>query len=99
MAFASNVRRKMAEALKVPRTPHSFEDIKLTLKAVKLGLPDETAVVGMEEMKKRYRGDFTLDDAMVYLEAYAYAYQGETSFREYLIAELSKEGKFDVDTC
>ncbi|XP_078338685.1 lysophosphatidylcholine acyltransferase 2-like isoform X1 [Crassostrea virginica] len=51
--FASNVRAKMAEALGVPVTDHSYDDCRLMQKAAKLKLPKSAGLVEFMKLNKK----------------------------------------------
>lgn len=38
--FANNVRRVMAEAMRVPMTSHSYDDVRLQIHAARIGVPE-----------------------------------------------------------
>ena len=54
--YASNVQRAMAAALGVPTTQYTYEDIQLTLEAIKAGYPVDDAVVQFDEVRRRRAG-------------------------------------------
>ncbi|XP_056022789.1 lysophosphatidylcholine acyltransferase 2-like isoform X3 [Ostrea edulis] len=51
--FAANVRAKMAEALGVPVTDHSYDDCRLMQKAAKLKLPKTVGLVEFMKLNKK----------------------------------------------
>jgi len=55
--FARNVQRRVAEALGVPWTTHSVEDVQFQFAAVKAKLPPEAAVVEFAELKSEFGVD------------------------------------------
>lgn len=66
--FASNVRAKMAEALGVPVTDHSYDDCRLMQKAAKLKLPKSAGIVEFMKLNKKLGLKF--DDANDLLDKY-----------------------------
>lgn len=54
--FANNVRRVMASALGVPVTGHTLDDVALQREARQLHLPEDTAVVEMENLSALFNG-------------------------------------------
>jgi lysophosphatidylcholine acyltransferase/lyso-PAF acetyltransferase len=55
--FARHVQIKVAEAMKVPVTEHSVEDLQLQFAAVKANLPAEVGVVGFTALKEVFEVD------------------------------------------
>jgi lysophosphatidylcholine acyltransferase/lyso-PAF acetyltransferase len=51
--YAANVQRVMAAALDVPTTQYTYEDIQLTLEAVRAGYPVDDVIVQFEEVRAR----------------------------------------------
>ncbi|XP_045191517.2 lysophosphatidylcholine acyltransferase 2-like isoform X3 [Mercenaria mercenaria] len=51
--YAHNVRKVMAEALKIPVTDHTYDDCRLMMKARKLNLPMESGLVEFQKLHKK----------------------------------------------
>lgn len=58
--FARSVQLEMADAMGVPVTEHSVEDLQLQLAAVKVNLPAEVGVVGFAGLKDVFSVDANL---------------------------------------
>ncbi|XP_031198092.1 lysophosphatidylcholine acyltransferase 2B [Mastomys coucha] len=81
--FANAVRIKMANALKLPVTDHSFEDCKLMISAGALQLPMEAGLVEFTKISQKLKLDW--DNIHKHLDKYA-------SF-----AVASKGGKIGIE--
>ncbi|KAL6055620.1 Lysophosphatidylcholine acyltransferase 1 [Balamuthia mandrillaris] len=83
MLFAENVRHRMASALNVPVTSHSFADVKLGLKAANYGFPGQlTSTVEVDTVQKRLGLSF---DEMLALVA------------KFMVINKSKDGEIKLE--
>jgi len=57
IVFARNVQLKMAEAMGVPTTEHSVEDLQLQVAAIKASFPAEVGVIGYSAIKDAFGVD------------------------------------------
>ncbi|XP_052062194.1 lysophosphatidylcholine acyltransferase 2-like isoform X1 [Mytilus californianus] len=51
--YASNVRQKMAESLKIPFTDHTYDDVRLMQKAAKLNLPHTAGLIEFQKLHSK----------------------------------------------
>lgn len=67
--FANNLRKVMAEALKVPVTDHTYDDCRLMLQARHLNLPMESGLVEFQKLHKKL--GISLDQMTTMLEKFS----------------------------
>ena len=85
--YASNVRSYMAEAMDVPCTQHSFDDVRLQAHAMRHGYSSDESVVEMELVKKLFSVDFAT--VKKHLDAFAAIdtdHSGRISYDEFRAA-------------
>jgi lysophosphatidylcholine acyltransferase/lyso-PAF acetyltransferase len=93
--FAKNVRAKVAEAMDVPCTEHSYEDVRLAGVAAQLHLPANDAMIEIGKAKAFLGEGVTLKTIEKHLNAFAIMdvnKTGEVTFEQFAEAlDLSKD--------
>jgi hypothetical protein len=69
--FGNNVRNRMSQVMNVPCTWHGYDDVRLQMEAIKVGLPNEVAVVGTQGIKEAFGHDIRKDTIQKHLKAFA----------------------------
>ena len=71
IAYGNNVRQRMATVMNVPVTWHGYEDVRLQMEAIKVGLDANVGVVGMQGIKEVFGHDIRQATVQKHLKAFA----------------------------